>query len=139
MATVLTHGTRPTVGAAVWIGRVMSGLAIAFLAMDAGGKLIAPGMMIANSPPLGLPDSPAFYQLLGGILAVCTLLYAVPRTAIFGAVLMTGYLGGAVAIHLRVASPLLGFTLFGVYLGLLDWGGLWLRDPALRALFPILK
>ena len=62
MATVLTHDTRPTVGAAVWTGRVLSGLAIAFLAMDAGGKLIAPAMMIANSPPLGLPDSPAFYQ-----------------------------------------------------------------------------
>jgi hypothetical protein len=118
---------------------MLSGLAIAFLAIDAGGKLIAPAMMIANSPPLGLPDSPAFCQLLGGILAVCTLLYAVPRTAILGAVLLTGYLGGAVAIHLRVGSPLLGFTLFGVYLGLLVWGGLWLRNPALRALFPVVK
>lgn len=139
MATALTHNTRPTVGAAVWIGRMLSGLAIAFLAIDVGGKLIASAMMIANSPPLGLPDSAAFYQLLGGILAVCTLLYAVPRTAIFGAVLLTGYLGGAVAIHLRVGSPLLGFTLFGVYLGLLVWGGLWLRNPALRALFPVVK
>jgi hypothetical protein len=139
MATVLTHDIRPTVGPAVWTGRVLSGLAIAFLAMDAGGKLIAPAVMIANSPPLGLPDGTGFYQLLGGILAICTLLYAVPRTAIFGAVLLTGYLGGAVAIHLRMGSPLLGFTLFGVYLGLLVWGGLWLRNPALRALFPVVK
>ena len=139
MATVLAHHTRSTVGAAVWTGRVLSGLAIAFLAMDAGGKLIVPVMMIANSPPLGLPDSPSFYQLLGGILAVCTLLYAVPRTAIFGAVLLTGYLGGAVAIHLRVGSPLFAFTLFGVYLGLLVWGGLWPRNPALRDLILVLK
>jgi hypothetical protein len=139
MEAVLTENTGSGAGALVWTGRVLSGLAILFLAMDAGGKLFAPTMMIANSPPLGIPNDPAFYQLLGGILAVCTAFYAWPRTAIFGAVLLTGYLGGAVAMHLRVGSPLLGFTLFGVYLGLLVWGGLWLRTPALRALFPVVN
>lgn len=118
----------------VRVGRVLSGLAVLFLAVDAGGKLFAPALMIANSPPLGLPADPAFYRLLGAILAVCTTLYAWPRTAFVGAVLLTGYLGGAVAVHLRVGSPLLGFTLFGVYVGAVVWGGLWLRDARLRTL-----
>lgn len=101
--------------------------------MDAGGKLFVPEMMIANSPPLGLPADPGFHRLLGAILAACTLLYAWPRTAPLGAVLLTGYLGGAVLAHLRVGSPLLTHTLFGVYLGAVAWIGLWLRDPRLRA------
>lgn len=120
----------------VLVGRGLSSLAILFLAADAGGKLFVPNLMIANSPPLGLPADPAFYRLLGAILATCTALYAWPRTAALGAVLLTGYLGGAVASHLRVGSPLFGFTLFGVYLGSLAWGGLWLRDPRVRALLP---
>ena len=122
---------------AVLAGRVLSGLAILFLAADSGAKLLVPDLMIANSPPLGLPADPAFYRLLGAILAMCTALYASPRTAALGAVLLTGYLGGAVACHLRVGSPLFGFTLFGVYLGVLVWGGLWLRDPRVRALLPL--
>lgn len=115
-------------------GSALSGLAIAFLAMDAAGKLLAPEMMIANSPPLGLPSDPGFHRELGAILAICTLLYALPRTSVLGAVLLTGYLGGAIATHMRVGSPLLTHTLFGVYLGLLVWGGLWLRDARVRAL-----
>lgn len=118
-------------------GWALTGLSILFLGADAAGKLLAPEMMIANSPPLGIPADPTFYRELGAILAVCTLLYAWPRTQILGAVLLTGYLGGAVATHLRVGSPLLSHTLFGVYLGLLVWGGLWLREPRLRALFPL--
>jgi hypothetical protein len=116
------------------VGRVLSGIAILFFVMDAGGKLIAPAAMIANSPPIGLPADPAFYRLLGAILAVCTALYAWPRTAFLGAVLLTGYLGGAIACHLRVGSPLFSHTLFGLYLGLFVWGGLWLRDARLRTL-----
>ncbi|HVF82658.1 MAG TPA: DoxX family protein, partial [Sphingomicrobium sp.] len=100
------------------IGLGLSGLTVVFLTADAAAKLLVPELMIANSPPLGLPADPAFYRLLGVILAGCTTLYAVPRTAVLGAVLLTGYLGGAVAAHLRVGSPLLGFTLFGVYLGI---------------------
>jgi len=117
-------------------GRALSGLAILFLAADAIGKLVAPEAMIANSPPLGLPADPGFYRLLGVILLVATALYAWPRTAFLGAVLLTGYLGGAVASHLRVGSPLAGYTLFGVYVGIVVWGGLWLRDARLRALMP---
>ena len=118
----------------VWVGRILSGLAIAALAVDAAGKLLAPEAMIANSPPLGLPADPAFHRVLGAILAVCVALYAMPRTAIFGAVLLTGYLGGAVATHLRVDSPLLSHTLFGVYVGIVVWLGLYLRDARVRAL-----
>lgn len=118
-------------------GWALSGLSIAFFAMDAGGKLLAPEMMIANSPPLGIPADPGFYRELGAILAVCTLLYAFPRTAVLGAVLLTGYLGGAIATHLRVGSPIFSHTLFGIYLGLFVWGGLWLREHRLRAIFPL--
>jgi hypothetical protein len=128
-----TQTSRPI---GVKIGWGLSGLAIIFLAADAAGKLLAPDLMIANSPPLGIPADPGFYRLLGAMLAICTALYAIPRTTVLGAVLLTGYLGGAVATQLRVGSPLLSFTLFGVYLGLAVWGGLWLREPRVRALLP---
>ena len=120
--------------ASVRAGWMLGGLAIAFLAADSAGKLLVPEVMLANSPPLGLPADPDFYRLLGSILAVCTALYAWPRTSILGAVLLTGYFGGAIASHLRIGSPLLTHTLFGVYLGLLVWAGLWLRDARVRAL-----
>lgn len=123
--------------ASEWTGRGLSGLAIAFLTADAAGKLFAPEMMIANSPPLGLPSDPGFHRMLGAVLAVCTLLYVWPRTVVLGAVLLTGYLGGAIASHMRIASPLFSHTLFGIYIGLFVWGGLWLRNPALRSLFPV--
>ena len=116
-------------------GWALSALAALFLIADAAGKLIAPEAMIAFSPPLGLPAETGFYRLLGAILAICTALYAWPRTAILGAVLLTGYLGGAVATHLRVESPLFSHTLFGIYLGAMIWGGLWLRDRRVRGLF----
>ena len=116
------------------IGWTLSALSVAFLGLDAAGKLFVPELMIANSPPLGLPADPGFYRLLGAVLAICTILYAWPRTATLGAVLLTGYLGGAVATHLRVGSPLISHTLFGIYLGLLVWTGLWLRDRRVRAL-----
>ena len=91
--------------------------------------------MIATSPPTGLAADIGFYRLLGTILAVSVALYAWPRTAFLGAILLTGYLGGAIATNLRVFMPLFTFTLVGFYLGLLVWGGLWLRDARLRALF----
>jgi hypothetical protein len=108
-----------------------------FLAVDAGGKLFAPAMMIANSPPLGLPDDVGFHRMLGAILASSLVLYLIPRTALLGAVLLTGYLGGAVATHARVGSPPGTHTLFGVYLGIILWAALWCRLPALRALLPL--
>jgi hypothetical protein len=120
------------------IGWVLSGLAILFLGTDAGAKLLVPAMMAAYTPPqLRIPADPSFYRLLGTILALCTALYAIPRTAILGAALVTAYLGGAVATHLIAGSPLFSNTLFGVYLGLALWGGLWLREPRLRALMPL--
>ena len=91
--------------------------------------------MIATSPPTGLPADIGFYRLLGAILAPSVALYAWPRTSFLGAILLTGYLGGAVATNLRVSMPLFSFTMVGVYLGLLVWGGLWLRDTRVRALF----
>ena len=91
--------------------------------------------MIANSPPLALPADPAFHRLLGAILAICIALYTWPRTSVLGAILLTGFLGGAVSAHLRVGSPLASFTLVGVYFGVVVWAGLWLRDQRIRALF----
>ena len=122
---------------AQWAGRALSAVAILFLAADAMGKLLAPETMIANSPPLGLPTDPGFHRTLGLILALCTILYAWPRTAILGAVLITGYLGGAIATHMRIGSTLFTHTLFGIYVGLSVWGGLWLRNTSLQALFPL--
>ncbi|MGH6718187.1 MAG: DoxX family protein [Alphaproteobacteria bacterium] len=118
-------------------GLTLTALVTLFLAMDAAGKLFAPALMIANSPPLGLPADIGFYRLLGAILAGCLALYLFPRTAVLGAVLLTGYLGGTVATHARVGSPLLSHTLFGVYLGIIVWAALWCRLPALRALLPL--
>lgn len=118
-------------------GRIIGGLVAVALLADAAGKLFVPEMMIANSPPLGLPADPAFYRLLGAILAISTALYAWRPTALLGAILITGYLGGAIACHLRVGSPLLGFTLFGLYLGIAAWAALWLGDTRLRALLAV--
>ena len=94
-------------------------------------------MMIANSPPLGLPGDPGFHRMLGAILAFGLALYLYPRTAVLGAIVLTGYLGGAVATHARVGSPLGSHTLFGVYIGMMLWAALWCRLPALRALIPL--
>ena len=119
------------------IGIALTVLVGLFLAMDTGGKLFAPAMMIANSPPLGLPNDIGFHRMLGAILALSLALYLIPRTAIVGAILLTGYLGGAVATHARIGSPLGTHTLFGVYLGIALWAALWCRLPALRALLPL--
>jgi DoxX-like family len=119
-----------------WAGCAMSGLVIAFLSMDAAMKLMALPVVLEAGAPLGLPDAD-MARGLGTLLLVCTLLYIVPQTTVLGAILLTGYLGGAVAMHTRVGSPLFTHVLFGVYLGILLWGGLYLRDARLRALFPI--
>jgi len=120
------------------VGWGLSTLAILFLGMDAGAKLLVPALMAAYTPPqLKIPTDASFYRLLGTILALSTALYAIPRTAVLGAILLTAYLGGAVATHLAAGSPLLSSTLFGVYLGLAVWGGLWLRDARVQALLPL--
>ena len=120
----------------VWTGRVLSGLFVLFmLAASIAPKFFMADMVAEqNMTPLGWP---AKYLLLIGLIELgCVVLYVMPRTSLLGAVLMTGLLGGAIATNLRVGSPLFSHTLFGVYLGLFMWGGLWLRDASLRAVFP---
>ncbi len=114
----------------------MSGLVIAFMLMDATMKLMALPIVLETSAQLGFVGAD-MARGLGLILLVGTVLYAVPRTATLGAILLTGYLGGAVATHVRVGSPLFSHVLFGVYVAALMWGGLYLRDARLRALVPL--
>jgi hypothetical protein len=118
-------------------GVVMSGLVIAFMLFDAGMKLIPLDIVITATAELGYPPSPGLARGLGIAALVCTTLYAVPRTAVLGAILLTAYMGGTVAAHLRVGHPLFTHMLFGVYLAVLAWGGLYLRDAGLRALLPL--
>ena len=120
----------------VWTGRVLSALFVLFML----GASVAPKFLMpdANLDYIrSLNIDPANVPLIGAIELLGTLLYAWRRTSVLGAVLMTGLLGGAIATHMHVGSPLFSHTLFGIYLGLVMWGGLWLRDPSLRALFPI--
>ena len=119
---------------ALWTGRVMSGLVIVFLLMDGAMKLIPLDVVVTTSQQMAIPLD--IIRTLGVLTLLGTLLYAYPRTAVLGAIFLTGYLGGAVYAHFRLADPLFTHTLFGVYLGLLIWGGLYLRDPRVRALIP---
>jgi DoxX-like family len=127
--------TNPTASAALWIGRVMSGLVIAFMLLDGAMKLVPLDVVVTTSEEMGIPGNLA--RTLGVLGLICTALYAIPRTSIIGAILLTGYLGGAIASHLRLGDPIFTHTLFGFYLGLLAWGGLYLRDDGLRALIPL--
>jgi hypothetical protein len=119
----------------VWVGRMLSGLVVLFLVPDGIIKFIKPAPVVETSAHLGLPLTLA--NTLGIILLLCTAIYAFPRTAVLGAILLTGYLGGAVATHLRVGDPLFSHILFPTYLGVLMWLGLYLRDSRLRALIPL--
>jgi len=118
-----------------WTGFALSGLVIAFMAMDVTMKLMQLPIVAETGATLGWGTDTGLP--LGITLLVCTVLYAVPQTSVLGAILLTGYLGGAVATHVRVDSPLFSHVLFGVYLGVFLWAGLWLRDPRLRALLPL--
>jgi hypothetical protein len=129
--------TAPISSKAIWAGRLMSGLVILFLVLDGAMKLIPLDVVIKASEPLGIPGDLA--RTLGVLTLVCTILYAFPKTAVLGAILLTGYLGGAIATHLRVGDPLFSHVLFGAYLGVMVWGGLYLRDGRLRALIPLLQ
>lgn len=123
--------------AMLWTGRVLSGLTVLFLLFDGGIKLAPIAPVTETLAQLGWPTDPGLARGLGVMTLAIAALYALPRTALFGAILMTGLLGGAIATHLRVGSPVFSHLLFGVYLGLIGWGGLWLRDPRLRALLPL--
>ena len=119
----------------IWSGRILSGLPALFLLMDGVMKLIKPAPVVEGTVKLGYPES--VILPLGIVLLVCTVLYVIPRTSVFAAILLTGYLGGAVATHVRVGDQLFSHVLFPVYLGVLIWLGLYLRDTRLRALVPL--
>jgi len=119
-----------------WIGWAMSGVVILFMLMDSTMKLLALPVVLESSGPLGFSGA-QMARGLGITLLICTVLYIAPRTAILGAILLTAFLGGTVATHVRAGSPLFTHVLFGAYLGVLLWGGLYLREPRLRELIPL--
>jgi hypothetical protein len=123
---------------ALWTGRVLSGIAVLFLLFDGAIKLVPIQPVTDSLRELGYPATDSFARFLGVVTLLCTALYAWPRTALLGAVLLTGIMGGAIASHLRLGDPLFSHTLFGVYLGLLFWVGLWLRDERVRRMMPML-
>ena len=142
-ASQIIHEARPAIAdkapvssPARWLGRVLSGLVIAFMLFDGAIKLVPWPVVTESMDRIGYGSSETLARSLGFITIVCTILYAVPPTSILGAILLTGYLGGAMASHLRIGSPLFTHILFGFYLGLMLWGGLWLRDGTLRTLIP---
>ena len=128
--------TVPVSKSARLLGRILSGLVIVFLLFDGAIKLVPWPVVTETMDRMGYGSNESLARSLGVITVVCTVLYSIPPTSILGAILMTGYLGGAIASHVRIGSPLFSHTLFGLYLGLMLWGGLWLRDRNLRSLLP---
>ena len=118
----------------VTIGRVLSALAIVFLTFDVAIKLLQLPIVGETMAQLGYASDVGL--TIGIVELVCLVLYAVPRTAVLGAILLTALFGGGIATHIRVGSPLFTHILFGVYLGLFVWGGLYLRNARLRELIP---
>ncbi|TPN32628.1 DoxX family protein [Mesorhizobium sp. B2-3-3] len=126
----------PVSSGALWTGRVFSGLIVLFMIFDGAIKLPPLDVVTQSMVPLGWPADPNVARMLGAIGLVSTALYAWPRTSVLGAILLTAYMGGAIATNVRVDNPLFSHTLFGVYLGIILWGGLYLRDPRVRTLIP---
>lgn len=122
-------------GKAIWTGRVLSTVAVLFLTMDTAMKLLLVPVAVAGTKQVGYPVNVIFP--LGVVSLICLIVYLIPRASILGAILWTGYLGGAVATHVRIGDPLFSHILFPVYVALLLWGGLWFRDARLRALIPV--
>jgi hypothetical protein len=120
--------------AMIWTGRILTALVALFMAFDSIIKVIKIDVVVESFARLGFADTVS--RGIGGIEIVATLLYLFPRTAVLGAVLLTGVYGGAIASHLRIDDPLFSHTLFGVYLGAVMWAGVWLRDARLRSLLP---
>ena len=118
----------------IWAGRALSGLSILFFLLDAVSHLLMPAQVVDAFNRLNFPLS--LGPALGVIVIVCVIVYAIPRTAILGAILLTGYLGGAVATHVRARDPIFD-TIFPIIFGVLIWGGVYLRNSQLRALIPI--
>ena len=115
----------------LWAGRILSALPVLFLLLDGVMKVVKPAFVVDATVQLGYPES--VIVGLGLVLVACTILYLIPRTAVLGAILLTGYLGGAVATHVRVGGPLFSI-LMPVILGAMLWGGLYLRDERVRSL-----
>jgi len=118
-----------------WAGRTISTVIVLLLVLDSVMKFFKPQPVVDAFAHLGIPI--ALDYAIGTLLLLCTLLYAVPATSILGAILLTGYLGGAVMSHLRAGDPLFTHVLFPTYLGTLIWLGLYLRDHRLRVLVPL--
>jgi hypothetical protein len=117
----------------LWSSRILSGLAVMFFLVDGGMKLFKPAFVVEATRQLGYPESSIIG--LGATLMACTFLYAVRRTSVLGAILLTGYLGGAVASNVRVGTPLFNIV-FPVVFGCMVWGALWLRDAGVRQILP---
>ena len=121
--------------ARLWTGRVLTILTTLFLLFDAVMKFVQPQPVTDAMARLGFP---MYLSVpIGAILLVCTVLYALPPTCVLGAVLLTGYLGGAIVSQMRIGAPLLSTTLFPIYFAVLLWAGIYLREPRLRAIIPI--
>lgn len=116
----------------LWAGRILTGIAVLFLVFDTAIKLAGAKEAVEGTVQLGF--APHHLPIIGLIEVVCLILYLVPRTAPLGALLWTGYLGGAIATQLRLDNPLFTHILFPIYVAALIWGGLYLRDPRVRAL-----
>jgi hypothetical protein len=117
-----------------WTSYILSGLVILFMLFDSFGKFAKPPEVISGTLELGYAEH--HLVILGTLGLITTVLYIIPQTSILGAVLLTGYFGGAMATHVRLDNPLFTHVLFTVYLGIFAWGGLWLRNERLRKLFP---
>ena len=134
--TVPVDGAAPrSARTAANVGRVCTGFAAIFLAFDSVLKVLRLAPAVEGTIALGYPLDSVHW--IGMIELVCLVLYLVPRTSVLGALLLTGYLGGAVATHVRISNPLFTHTLFPVYVALVLWGGLYLREKRLRALVPL--
>ena len=130
------HSTQTAVSKKMlWTGRIVSGLVVVLMLFDAGIKVLRLPAAVEGTKQVGYPANVVLP--IGIVLLVCVVLYAIPRTSILGAILLTGYLGGAVATNVRISSPLLSYGLLPAYIGVLAWGGLFLRDEELRRLIPL--
>lgn len=126
----------PVSPGALWTGRALSGVIVLFMIFDGVIKLPPLDVVTQTMVPLGWPADVNVARMLGVIGLISTALYALPRTSVLGAILLTAYMGGAIATNVRVDNPLFSHMLFGVYLGIILWGGLYLRNARVRALIP---
>jgi hypothetical protein len=133
--TMIEPGTQSS--GRLWAGRILTALPVLFLLFDVVIHFMKPPVVVTGFEQLGW--SASLSVPLAIVELVCLVLYLIPRTSVLGAVLLTGYLGGAVATNLRVGAPLFTNILFPVYVGVFLWGGLYLRDARLRGVFPVRK